>query len=1040
MMAVSLVPRNGSALPKATLILAGSAWAGIPLGLGLARLLYEVDPLRFVAFGGWGPSLGIALAVTLVIGGLLWILTGRATRPHLSSLAPATLPWLYVLTPPSQVDPLRGGILIGGAIFLTLALLWKTKSPHELRADLIGGATVGLIALAAYLLTLQRVVGRADTFEFQVTAPVLGVAHPTGYPLYILLGKLFSLLPVGSVAARVNLTSSVAATTSVVLVFRILRRVLHTDRIVSALAALTFAFSPVFWSQAVIAEVYALHSAFAAAILAGALSLLAIGSKEVVEMAPPSSRLPAAPATILVTAALVGLSLTNHLTTVLLIPAVGLAILLARPRLSWSQWAQAAGLFLVALLIYVYIPLRWPALHEGRPMHWDEFGGWVTGSRFQGALQWRAWRADPARWQIVGRLLLEQFGWPGAILSGFGLGALVLRHWRAALVTALVFGVVGFYGLNYLVPDIAVFLIPMFLICALWIGFGISSLIQWSAIGLLERAKRLAERIFAQTAGFTGSLPRKAFRETPSPWCRAMIVTLLALLPLRLAWIGGPSFDWSDEQELEAWGRRVLALPLAEDSAILADSEKIAPLEYLHRIEGLRPDVSMVVLGTEEEYQANLRARLAAGQTVYLARFLPGLEGTYHLRSLGPLVEVGTAPLVDPPSFTRPPIRWQNGIALLGSVADRSSARPGEEVWLTLYWRSEQPQSLNTQARLRLVDALGRVVWQGGPVYAVSNRYPPVAWKGDEVIPDFHAIPIPYSLPPATYTVEVSLGPPFSQDIVPLADGAQWAGFTTLAIEPSKGRVPLSGSRTAVAFDGGALLAVSAPPDVPPGSPSELTATWLSSGTMSQAAYSLASPDSPAMYPVPTGLGSAYLAAGLDETGNAITWQLVGSRLRCGWLAPLSDACPLAVTRIAGTGLDDAIANFGNQMLLVEARFEAGRLQPGQSVDLTLVWQGLRSMEEDYTIFVHLLGPDGRVHGQIDMWPVQGTYPTSAWLAGEQVEDRYLVPLDSTAPSGSYQLEIGVYLLATNARLPILDEQGNPIDDKVLLGGLLVLE
>jgi hypothetical protein len=136
----------------------------------------------------------------------------------------------------------------------------------------------------------------------------------------------------------------------------------------------------------------------------------------------------------------------------------------------------------------------------------------------------------------------------------------------------------------------------------------------------------------------------------------------------------------------------------------------------------------------------------------------------------------------------------------------------------------------------------------------------------------------------------------------------------------------------------------------------------------------------------------------------------------------------------------DAVASFDNQMLLTEVRFEAGRLQPGQLVDVTLVWQGLRAMQEDYTVFVHLLGPDGRVHGQVDQWPVQGTYPTSTWPVGASIEDRYLVPLDADAPPGSYQVEIGVYLLATNTRLSVFDEQGNPIDDKILLGGLLVLE
>ncbi|RLC93667.1 MAG: hypothetical protein DRI77_11675, partial [Chloroflexi bacterium] len=70
---------------------------------------------------------------------------------------------------------------------------------------------LGLTTLALYLRTLLPSVGQADTFEFQVIVPRLGVAHPTGYPLYVLLGKLFTLLPLGNVAWRVNLASAVCA-------------------------------------------------------------------------------------------------------------------------------------------------------------------------------------------------------------------------------------------------------------------------------------------------------------------------------------------------------------------------------------------------------------------------------------------------------------------------------------------------------------------------------------------------------------------------------------------------------------------------------------------------------------------------------------------------------------------------------------------------------------------------------------------------------------------------------------------------------------
>jgi hypothetical protein len=152
----------------------------------------------------------------------------------------------------------------------------------------------------------------------------------------------------------------------------------------------------------------------------------------------------------------------------------------------------------------------------------------------------------------------------------------------------------------------------------------------------------------------------------------------------------------------------------------------------------------------------------------------------------------------------------------------------------------------------------------------------------------------------------------------------------------------------------------------------------------------------------------------------------------------VTDSCELGRTEITGVALTESIANFENRVLLAEVNFETGRLEPGQIVHVTLVWQAVQPLENDYTIFVHLLGPDGRVHGQVDMWPVQGTYPTSEWPLNTPIADPYAVPLDPDAPSGSYQLEIGIYLLGTNTRLAVFDGAGVAIDDKVLLPGLLV--
>ena len=88
-------------------------------------------------------------------------------------------------------------------------------------------------------------------------------------------------------------------------------------------------------------------------------------------------------------------------------------------------------------------------------------------------------------------------------------------------------------------------------------------------------------------------------------------------------------------------------------------------------------------------------------------------------------------------------------------------------------------------------------------------------------------------------------------------------------------------------------------------------------------------------------------------------------------------------------------------------------------------------MDADYTVFVQVLDAADRLVGQVDAWPVQGTFPTSQWTPGQTVADPYLVQLSADLPPGDYRLHVGLYLLATLQRLAVVDQRGTAIDDKV---------
>jgi hypothetical protein len=117
-----------------------------------------------------------------------------------------------------------------------------------------------------YLSTMSPVVYLGDSGEFTAAAFSLGIPHNSGYPLYSLLGKIFCMVPIGNVAFRLNLMSAFFSALTVLLVYHIIYK--FTRNVLCSLSAAAFlAFTPLFWSQTVSAEVYPLHLFFMALMI-----------------------------------------------------------------------------------------------------------------------------------------------------------------------------------------------------------------------------------------------------------------------------------------------------------------------------------------------------------------------------------------------------------------------------------------------------------------------------------------------------------------------------------------------------------------------------------------------------------------------------------------------------------------------------------------------------------------------------------------------------------------------------------------------------
>jgi 4-amino-4-deoxy-L-arabinose transferase-like glycosyltransferase len=126
------------------------------------------------------------------------------------------------------------------------------------------------------------------------------------------------------------------------------------------------------------------------------------------------------------------------------------------------------------------------------------------------------------------------------------------------------------------------------------------------------------------------------------------------------------------------------------------------------------------------------------------------------------------------------------------------------------------------------------------------------------------------------------------------------------------------------------------------------------------------------------------------------------------------------------------VVDLGGKVRLLGYNIESG-FRPGDYIHLTLFWQALVEMDQDYTIFTHLTDAKGHLWGQKDNPPVDGFYPTTGWKAEEIVRDQYDILISPDAPPGEYQIEVGMYLVETGERLMVQDESGHYQGNSIFL-------
>jgi hypothetical protein len=583
-------------------------------------------------------------------------------------------------------------------------------------------------AFVLYVLTLAPAVLPGDSGEFQFVPYLLGIAHPTGYPLYCLLGWAWShLLPVGDVAYRLNLFSAFWTAAAVGLLFPTATSLLQQQfpfpsaglpRLIAALVAVTLAVTPTLWSQAIIAEVYGLNLFFV--VLLFYLVLRWTKSR--------------APGTLLAAAACFGLSLAHHRTTLLLLPALVAYLWLTDRKLfrDWRLIFKILACLALPLALYVYIPLRAPQtpyLHLPLTTNqdlvlydntWAGFLNFVLGGPFGGSLDLSVDLGS--RLAMAWGLLLGEVGWGGVLLALIGVAQLAFRRrWALLALTGLAYAAVVAFNLIYTIGDIFVMYIPSYLIVVLWMAVGIEAL-----AAVLKKRPALA----------------------------VSLVVLLFVLPV---WIGTRHYAAVDQsqntQALSQWGP-ILEEPLPQGAVLISnDRNDIMPLWYSQYVKGMRPDLLGLFPLITPDYPTLgfvLDLALATGRPVYLIKPMPGIQVKADVEPQGTLWRVLGAAVQRTPEYAQDAL-LDGRVALVGHDRTPQSLRPGDVLRVSLYWEALEPLA-EYHSFVHLVDAQGQTIAQSdhqpGGVF-----YPTTLWRPGERLRDDFVLSIPAGVQPGVYSL-----------------------------------------------------------------------------------------------------------------------------------------------------------------------------------------------------------------------------------------------------------------------------------------------
>jgi len=366
-------------------------------------------------------------------------------------------------------------------------VIFLPMSQNKFHKKIIYQVLAFLIPFIVYLITLAPTVTFIDSGELATVAAKLGIAHPTGYPLFTVLGNIFTKLPIGDEVYRLNLMCAVISSLAIVMFFNLMvfmfkyltfpgesnnecKDISETIIYNASLAsALILAFSKTFWETGNAIEVYSLHCFF---LITNIYLFLKANSSNTREGDSVLDR----EKNWILFAFVLGLSFTNHLSTIFL--SVGFLYLYFAVngfrKNSFKRLLMLAVPFILGYSVYIYLFVRAEnqILSWGYPNTFDNFWRHFTGKNFR-LWMFSSFENAGKQFSYFTKNFPLEFFYIPLLIAIPGLFEINKKSKKLFYFTLLLFGFCILYAINYDIYDIDSYFLLAFIVSAIWIGFGL---------------------------------------------------------------------------------------------------------------------------------------------------------------------------------------------------------------------------------------------------------------------------------------------------------------------------------------------------------------------------------------------------------------------------------------------------------------------------------------------------------------------------------------------------------------------------------------